>query len=232
MNPLFDAWVNKARAVPIETEIERRGVKLRRVGLERVGACPKCGRGDDRFSINVKENVWNCRQCKTDTDSGDVIGFVQWHDGVGFIDACTTLTGEPPPKKVNGKDRSGTEPAKVVAAEFEYHDATGGLLYVVERVEYRDSNGAFVLKDGKRKKTFRQRRPDPDHPGKYLWNVDGVPVVPYRLPEIIEAIAAGHPIYVVEGEGKVELLRSWNVAATCNAGGAGKWRPEHRRVLT
>ena len=81
------------------------------------------------------------------------------------------------------------------------------------------------------KRHSAQRRPDPDHPGEWLWNVDGVPVVPYRLPQLIEAIAAGHPVLIVEGERKADLLWSWNIAATCNAGGAKKWKPEHAEFL-
>ncbi len=50
----FDAWVARARRVPIEDEIRRRDIKLKRHGAELVGPCPKCG-GDDRFAINVKE---------------------------------------------------------------------------------------------------------------------------------------------------------------------------------
>jgi hypothetical protein len=48
MSAAFDAWTERARAVRIEAEIERRGIKLRG-GSERVGPCPKCG-GEDRFS--------------------------------------------------------------------------------------------------------------------------------------------------------------------------------------
>jgi hypothetical protein len=63
------------------------------------------------------------------------------------------------------------------------------------------------------------------------WNVDGAPVVPYRLPELIEAIAREQLVCIVEGEGKVELLRSWNVPATCCASGAKKWKSEHAAYL-
>jgi hypothetical protein len=229
MTAAFDNWVAKARTVKIEDEIARRGINnLRRVGHELVGPCPKCG-GDDRFAINIKENVWNCRQCKTDTDSGDVIGFVQWLAGIDFIAVCTTLAGEPPPK-ANGKDRAA-EAKKVPVAHFDYSDEGGNLLLQVERIEYQNADGSFVLKDGKRKKSFRQRRPDPGRPGEWLWNVDGVPVVPYRLPEVIEAIAAGHLIFITEGEAKADLLWSWGIPATCCAGGAGKWKAEHSEFL-
>jgi AAA domain len=55
--------------------------------------------------------------------------------------------------------------------------------------------------------------------------------VPYRLPEITEAIANGQTIFVVEGEQKADALAKWNVAATCNAQGAGKWTIEHAGYL-
>jgi hypothetical protein len=105
------------------------------------------------------------------------------------------------------------------------------LLFVVVRAEYRNPDGSFVSKDGKRKKTFHQRRPDPERPGQWIWNVDGVPIVPYRLPELIEATGNGHFVVIAEGEAKVDLLRSWNVPATCCAGGAGKWKSEHSAFL-
>src|ERR1700751_5479150 len=91
----FNSWADKARAVPIEREIERRGLKLRGV-VDRSGPCPKCG-GDDRFSINTKKQVFNCRGCDV---GGDVIALVQLLDGVSFIEACTILAGERP--KTNG----------------------------------------------------------------------------------------------------------------------------------
>ena len=56
--------IHRARSVPIESVINQRGIKLNGK-IERVGPCPKCG-GVDRFSINTKKNLWNCRQC----DSG------------------------------------------------------------------------------------------------------------------------------------------------------------------
>jgi hypothetical protein len=105
------------------------------------------------------------------------------------------------------------------------------VLFAVGRYEYQNSDGSYVLKDNKHKKTFRQKRPDPDRRGKWISNIDGVRVVPYRLPEVIEAIGNDNPIAIVEGEAKVDLLRSWNVPATCNAGGAGKWKPEHSAFL-
>ena len=226
--PDLTSWVRRARAVPIEREIERRSTKL--CGkTERVGPCPKWG-GNDRFNIHIKKQLWNCRGCNV---GGDVIKLVEHLDDVDFLAAYTTLTGEPPPKaKANGKDHDATETRKVVVAVFPYLDEFGALAFASERIEHHKADGNFVLtKDSKHKKTFRQKRPDPEKPGHWILNADGVPIIPYRLPELIEAIANERMIIVVEGEAKVDLLWKWNVPATCCAGGAKKWKPEHSEFL-
>lgn len=53
----------------------------------------------------------------------------------------------------------------------------------------------------------------------------------YRLPEITEAVAAGRTVWVVEGEKCADALWRAGLAATTNAGGAGKWRPPHAKAL-
>ena len=222
---ISDDRARAARAVRIEDVAQRHGVKLRREGKELVGPCPRCG-GDDRFAINVKKQLWNCRGCGR---GGDVIDLVEHLDSVDFTTACTTLLGAPP--KPNGRNHV-IEAKKIVVERFDYTNEGGDLLFQVERIEFQKPDGSFVLEnDEKRKKSFRQRRPDPEQPGKWLWDVAGVSVVPYRLPELVEAIATEHAVLVVEGERKVDLLRSWNVPATCCAGGAKKWKPEHSQYL-
>jgi RecA-family ATPase len=224
-SPAFEHWKEQARAVPIMDEIARRGVALKREGNEFIGPCPLC-RGDDRFAVNTKKQVWNCRGCGV---GGDVIELVRHLDGVDFIEACTRLAGPPPQ---NGKDHTAAvEARRVCVAIYDYHDEDGTLLFAIERHEYRNPDGSFVFKNGKHKKQFKQKRPDPDHPGKWIGNVDGVRVVPYRLPEVIEGIGNDYSIAIVEGEAKADLLWSWNIPATCNAMGAGKWKPEHSEFL-
>jgi phage/plasmid primase-like uncharacterized protein len=78
-----------ARAVPIETEIAHRGIKLSGHRSERVGPCPVCG-GKDRFSINTMKGLWNCRGCYR---GGDVIDLVQHLDGVSHKVAVRMLAG-------------------------------------------------------------------------------------------------------------------------------------------
>jgi putative DNA primase/helicase len=226
--PAWDAWTERARAVRIEDEAARRGIRLNGGAgkNERCGPCPQCG-GEDRFSINTKKQVFNCRGCGK---SGDAIALVEFLDGVDFVRACETLTGEPAPKS-NGKDRAADGARKVVVGTYSYRDADGAVALVVVRFEYRLADGSFVMKDGKHKKSFLPRRPDPDRPGEWIWDTEGVAPLIYRLPEVTEAIAAGHTILIVEGEAKANLLWSWNVPATCCPGGAERWKAEHSEFL-
>jgi hypothetical protein len=217
--PAPDHRLEEARAARIEDEVARRGIKLRG-GNERSGPCPVCG-GDDRFSINVKKQLWNCRGCQR---GGDVIALVRHLDGVGFEDAVETLAGRPAVKRLDAKPAQPSA-KRIVVARFDYHDAHGAVVYQVERVEYQNPDGSYVPgKDGKRKKDFPQRRPDPDRPGEWIYNLEDTRRVLYRLPELIEALAYGRTVVLVEGEAKADLLWSWNIPATCSPMGAKNWR--------
>lgn len=87
---------------------------------------------------------------------------------------------------------------------------------------YRDETGASLFEvcrfPGKQ---FRQRRSDGN--GGWVWKLGDVRRVLYRLPDL-----KGHPaVFIAEGEKDVETLRTQRLAATCNPGGAGKWRDEY-----
>jgi len=53
----------------------------------------------------------------------------------------------------------------------------------------------------------------------------------YRLPQLIEAIACEHPIYIAEGEKDTNNLVELGVVATTNSGGAGKWSPDYNETF-
>jgi hypothetical protein len=61
----WQALVDQARACDMIKVAQAHGAKLSRYGHggEYVGACPVCGTGRDRFSINSKKGVFNCRVC-------------------------------------------------------------------------------------------------------------------------------------------------------------------------
>jgi len=103
--------ITHAKTIAIETELARRNHPLRRIGGELVGPCPVCG-GHDRFAVNARKQIWNCRGCQK---GGDVIDLVRHIDGVSVREAIATLTGEQarpmrpataavPPKVDNGDD--------------------------------------------------------------------------------------------------------------------------------
>ena len=96
-----------ARAIRVEAEITRRGVRLRGTS-DRSGPCPICG-GTDRFSINTKKQLWNCRSCQR---GGDVIALVQHLDGCSFSEAVELLSGKETERpQVRPQERPAREPA-------------------------------------------------------------------------------------------------------------------------
>ena len=119
---------------------------------------------------------------------------------------------------------------RVTVASFDYHDENGAVLFTVKRLEWRNPDGSFVLWKGKHYKEFRQEHIGPD--GKLIDNIQGVRRVVYRLPKVLRAIAAGQPIFIVEGEAKADLLCSWGLTATCCPMGAGKWSDDHTPFFT
>jgi DNA primase len=92
MSALLDRdLIERARAIDILSVVSRYGARLRKAGGgEFVGPCPRCG-GRDRFSVNVRKAIWNCRGC---AKGGDVIALVQHITGVDFAEAIELLTGE------------------------------------------------------------------------------------------------------------------------------------------
>ena len=103
-----------------------------------------------------------------------------------------------------------------IVAVYDYTDAHGTLLHQTVRFE---------------PKKFRQRRPNPDQPHAFLWDLKTIEPVLYHLPEVQHAITAGDTIYIVEGEKDADLLQSKGLIATCNPMGAGKWRESYTEAL-
>ncbi|MGD9632736.1 MAG: phage/plasmid primase, P4 family [Pirellulales bacterium] len=100
---------------------------------------------------------------------------------------------------------------------------------IVATYDYRDADGTLILQAVRYEpKSFRQRRPKDG--GGWTWASKGCKVVPYRLPAVVEA-DANTPVYIVEGEKDADRLADKGLVATCNAGGAGKWRVAHAKYL-
>jgi hypothetical protein len=259
----------EALSVPIDRVLGPHISKLRYGGGgQLVGPCPVCG-GDDRFWIDKDRKHFGCRGCHE--RSGDGIELLRWLTGCSFAEALDQILGERPKTKTSGGGqvyKISECTAQAVGNPFEYTDDSGKLLFQVARFEYLQPDDRWLVgEDGKRKKVFYPRRPDPDDTrawvlglvaGEYMRQGSGknwvrfsediwakypetrerkhfpaVPSVPYRLPELLAALDADGDteVYIVEGEAKVDLLRSWGLVATCNAGGAEKWTAEHSAYL-
>jgi 5S rRNA maturation endonuclease (ribonuclease M5) len=112
------------------------------------------------------------------------------------------------------KKRNGGAAPSTIVATYDYTDESGALLFQVVR---------FAPKD------FRQRRPN----GKkgWTWSLGSTRRVLYRLPEVRDAVVNSRLIVIVEGEKDADNLRNLGFTATCNPGGANKWRAEYTRSL-
>jgi len=101
-----------------------------------------------------------------------------------------------------------------IVATHDYKDEEGNLLFQVVRYHPKD---------------FRQRRPDGNR--GWIWNLDGVRLVLYRLPEVIAAVRNGVAVIVVEGEKDADNLAKLGFVTTTNPMGASKWKPEYSEML-
>lgn len=122
--------------------------------------------------------------------------------------------------------------ARSPAANAKGRDTLGKLVRVYD---YVDADGALVFQVCRfNPKDFRQRQPKQN--GGWQWNLRGIEPVLYHLPALIEAIALGRTVYLVEGEKDAECLHHLGAIATTAPGGAsrgqGKWRPSYTVTLT
>jgi hypothetical protein len=102
----FNRWRDEAEAIDLVEFVQGRGTKLRRTGAEWIGPCPRCG-GHDRFSINTRERVFNCRGF----GGGSYIDAVMHIDDSDFLSACEAMTGRPPPERPKRKGRASPRKA-------------------------------------------------------------------------------------------------------------------------
>jgi hypothetical protein len=128
------------------------------------------------------------------------------HAGCKYESIVEAL-GLSPPKPERNHERE-------IVATYPYVDESGKLLFEVVRYKPKD---------------FAQRRPD-GH-GGWIWNLNGVRRVLYKLPDVLRAVRSGETIFLVEGEKDAEALSALGLVATTNPHGAGKWRDEYSQTL-
>ena len=98
--------------------------------------------------------------------------------------------------------------------EWHYTDEDGVSLFVKQRFKTNDAKG----------KTYKTLRVMPDN--TRVGKLGDCRIVPYKLPDLQQATAAGRVVYVTEGEKAADALGSLGVVATTSHAGSGNWSPE------
>jgi 5S rRNA maturation endonuclease (ribonuclease M5) len=170
--------------------------------------CPLPGHDDQNASFGVLSDgqAFKCLGCNAGGDAIELHRLLSKRQSP--MDAALDLAAKLRIPLVCG---TATKQKGMIVATYEYRHADGRPNFEVCRLE---------------PKSFRQRHTD--ETGKVVWTAKGLPPTLYRA-EVI-ATTTG-TIYIVEGERDVHSMELIGLAATCNAGGAGKWKPEHSEFL-
>lgn len=188
---------------------------VRRAGSGWQARCP-CRNDDDNPSLSIGEGrdgraLLNCHR-------GGGCSVAEICDAMG-IKVAELYPNASTPAAQTYDERNDPRVLTLVAT-YNYRDEDGKLLFQKQR---------FVDQYGK--KTFKQRRPNPSGNGKWLYSLDGVDKVLYRLPEIARARRSMDLIWLVEGEKDADTLVKLGMNATTPPNGAGKWLDIHTNAL-
>jgi hypothetical protein len=178
----------------------------KRSGRELLFQCPCHDDQHPSLSINPEKNCWLCGPCGKSGNAWELAAFISGNDPDNRKAVSTWLRDR---KLLNGKN------SWEFICDYLYRSANGDPLFRVKR--YKTQTG----------KTFIQERFDS---GRWIGGeacMQGVKLIPYKLPEWKDS----KMVCIVEGEKDADNLWSLGIPATCNPGGAGKWRPEFNALL-
>jgi len=186
----------------ISAVLQSRGINARPSDGEASIKCPLHEDKNPSFGYNDAKGLWKC------------------HAGCGGGDVFTLLA------KLENTTEAAILKKYTTTQEGQAYTPAATEKLQIERVySYQDANGKEVFQVVRMiPKTFRQRHMVG---GKWVWGMDGVTRVLYRLPEVLKA----KTVWIVEGEKDADNLRALGFTATCNAGGAGKWLDSYTDAL-
>lgn len=176
---------------------------VKKSGAGFMARCPAHDDGKASLSVSSGRDHPVLLHCHAGCDPEDILGKI----GLTWGDLSA-----PRERQQDGE----WTPAGPATAVYDYRDENGTLLFQVLRTATKD---------------FRQRVPDPAAKSGWTWRLGDTRRVLYRLPEVIDAVSNGREVYICEGERDVHTLVAHGLVATCNPGGAGKWRPEYSEFL-
>lgn len=108
----------------------------------------------------------------------------------------------------------------ILENEWVYTDENEIPLFLKQRYKTFDAKG----------KTYKTLRVMAD--GSRVGKLGDCRIVPYRLPEVQQAVAEGRAIYICEGEKAADALCSLGVVATTSHAGAGGWNQDLNQYFT
>jgi len=161
----------------------------------------------DSGSFAVTKTGWYDH---VEKEGGDIIGLVARARFGGDIFQAQEHLGE----YYGMKPTISAKKAKKFVCAYDYVALDGTLMHQTVRFDPKE---------------FVQRRPDPDpdHDGQWIWNLEDIEPVLYRLPEWHNSSW----VCVVEGEKDADNLSALGIPATTNAMGAKNWRPSYSEAL-
>lgn len=172
-------------------------IKVRKNGAGYAALCP--AHDDQQQSLSVRESDGRILlKCFAGCDVQAIVSRLSIELKDLFI--------EPKQNKAAGDFQS-----KKIVAVYDYADETGEILY--QNVRYEG-------------KEFSHRKPN-GRGGGYDYSLNGTRRVPYRLPELMEAVSNQADVYLCEGEKDADNLRTLGFAAT----NFKNWKPEFNRYL-
>jgi hypothetical protein len=160
------------------------------------------GNGDRNPSLSITESDGKVLfHCHAGCDQRDVFDAVRARD---------LLPTTPKREEISFTQHQ----APVLEKEWLYRTEDGDTLFTKRRYKTQDAKG----------KTYSIHRVDAQ--GKRIAGLKDTRIVPYNLPELLDAKTAGRAIYLVEGEKAADALVSIGAIATTSHTGAGSWPDE------
>jgi len=174
------------------TEVVSRLTKAKKTGKGFNALCPAHDDKSPSLSISEGSEGKILLKCFTGCSTDSILNAI----GLDMKDLFPDSDARVVPLCGNGS--KAPHSPKIIGAVYPYANASGAILY--ENVRYIP-------------KEFRQRRPN--GAGGYIYNLDGIDRVPYRLPALLEGIRNGvDEIWFTEGEKDADNLRLLGLTAT------------------
>jgi hypothetical protein len=190
----------------------------KKVGGGYLASCPVPdhgqGKGDKHPSLSITESVdgnylfkchGGCDQHTVFSTIKDMGILPQLPDRPEYLSSI---------KPIPTSSQVTTPTVMTLEHEWHYVDEDGISLFLKQRFKTNDIKG----------KTYKTLRVMPD--GSRVGKLGDCRIIPYRLPELQQAIADGRVIYICEGEKAADSLCSLGVVATTSHAGAGGWNQD------